>query len=68
MKETNKLYLSQRGLTILLTTVMLPFGTFVGFEFGAGHTRTALIALSVQTGLTLIQSTVWWFTIEKIRA
>jgi len=67
MKKTKKLYLRERALTILLTTIMLPFGTFVGYEFGAGNTRTALIALAFQTGLTMIQSTVWWFTIEKVR-
>jgi len=47
---------------------MLPFGTFVGYEFGAGHTKTALVALAIQTALTLMQSTIWWYTIEKVRS
>jgi hypothetical protein len=67
VKKTKKLYLRERSLTIVLTTILLPFGTFVGYEFGAGHTKTALMALAIQTVLTLIQSTVWWFTLEKVK-
>ena len=65
--KKNKYHL-ERTVTILLTTLMLPFGTFVGYEFGAGHTKTALVALAIQTALTLMQSTIWWYTIEKVRS
>ena len=54
-KEYNKLRLA----TICLTTLMLPFGTFVGFEFGAKHTRIAFIALCIQTAVTFIQAHLW---------
>jgi hypothetical protein len=67
MSKQKSKYIKERSLTILLTSIMLPFGTFVGYEFGAGHTKTALIALGIQTALTVIHSTVWWFTMEKIK-
>gem|GEM_PF-4846104 len=47
-----------------MTTIMLPFGTFVGYEFGAGHTKAALVALAIQTALTATQSYIWWLTLE----
>ena len=57
-----------RLTTILLTTIMLPFGTFVGFQFGAKHTKIALIGLAVETLLTLVQSHIWWLTLEQAKA
>jgi hypothetical protein len=49
---------------MVLTSFMLPLGTFVGYEFGSGHTRIALLALIGQTALTFIQSYIWWITLE----
>lgn len=60
-KEYNKLRLA----TICLTTMMLPFGTFVGYEFGAKHTTAALIALAAETVITFFQAHIWWLTFEK---
>jgi uncharacterized membrane protein len=65
-KTKTKNYQFLRFITICLTTVMLPFGTFVGYEFGSGHTRAALIALAVQTAITFLQSYIWWKTMEKV--
>ena len=67
-KQKMQEYSSLRITTILLTTIMLPFGTFVGFEFGAKHTKVALISLAVETLLTLIQSHIWWRTLERAKA
>jgi hypothetical protein len=64
MTKNKKKYRSLKLLTIFLTSIMLPFGTFVGFQFGAGHTETALVALVCQTALTAFQSYVWWLTLE----
>ncbi len=63
-KKTNN-YKYFRMLTVCLTTLMLPFGTFVGFQFGAGRLKAGLIALGIQTGLTLLQAHIWWLTFEK---
>ena len=59
-----KRYRSFRLLTITLTALMLPMGTFVGYEFGAKQIRIALFALAGQTVLTFIQSYIWWRTLE----
>lgn len=68
MKKIKKKYYLERSLTIALTAIMLPFGTFVGYEFGAGKTKVALIALAIQTILTVFQSTIWWYTMEKVNS
>ena len=67
MGKQRKKFLRERTVTIILTTLTIPFGTFVGYEFGAGNTNIALIALGIQTALVFAQSTMWWFTIEKMR-
>jgi len=67
MSKKQKEYNTLRLTTICLTTLMLPFGTYVGFQFGAGHTMTALIALSIQTVITFVQAHIWWLTFEKGR-
>jgi uncharacterized membrane protein len=63
--KNKKRYHFLRFVTICMTSLMLPFGTFVGYEFGAGHTRLALSALAVQIGLTAAQSYIWWLTLEQ---
>lgn len=57
-----------RLVTVTLTTLMLPFGTFVGYEFGSGHLQTALTALAGQCTLTFIQSYIWWITLDSAGA
>jgi hypothetical protein len=64
MSKNKKKYHSLRLLTMVLTSFMLPLGTFVGYEFGSGHTRIALLALIGQTALTFIHSYIWWITLE----
>lgn len=63
--KKNKEYSSLRLITITLTALMLPFGTFVGFQFGSRNYRLALIALAIQTIITFIQAHIWWLTLEK---
>lgn len=65
MTKNKKRYHVLRFVTIVLTTFQLPLGTFVGYQFGAGHTRFAIIALLFQCGFTFIQSYVWWLTLES---
>lgn len=64
MSKNKKHFHFLRLVTIIMTTIMLPFGTFVGYEFGAGHTKAALVALAIQTALTATQSYIWWLTLE----
>ncbi len=64
MKKNRKKYHALRFLTMTLTTLMLPLGTFVGFQFGAGHIQLALMMLGFQCLLTFVQSYVWWITLE----
>jgi hypothetical protein len=65
-KNKKAQYIHERWATIALTTVSVPFGTFVGYEFGAGHTKTALLALGIQTVIVFLQAYIWWLAIEKI--
>ena len=67
-KRKSKEYSALRLATICLTTFMLPFGTFVGYEFGSGHVTVALIALGAQTVITFLQAHIWWRTFEMGRS
>jgi hypothetical protein len=60
-------YRKLRFITICLTTVQLPFGTFVGFEFGSGHLQLGLIALAIQTVVTFTQAHLWWRTMDGVK-
>ena len=53
-------------ITILLTTIMLPFGTYVGYQFGVGNIQLALIFLSIQTITTFLQAYFYWLMLEII--
>jgi len=64
MTKNQKHYHFLRFITICMTTIMLPLGTFVGYQFGAGNTAFAVKALAVQCALTAIQAYVWWLTLE----
>ncbi len=59
-------YQRLRWVTVFLTSFMLPLGTFVGYQFGAGNTGLALISLGFQTALTILQAHIWWLTMEKM--
>lgn len=61
-------YKNLRRITISMTALMLPIGTYVGFQLGSGNTKTALIALGIQTLLTFAQAHLWWLTLEKEQA
>lgn len=60
-----KTYKTSKAITIFLTAIMLPFGTFVGYQFGKGNVAIALIALTAQTLITALQAHIWWLTLEK---
>ena len=63
----NNRYRALRMITIMFTTVQLPFGTFVGFEFGSGHVQTGILALIGQTIVTFTQATLFWKTMDGIK-
>jgi len=65
MSKNKNEYRVLRLTTVCLATIMLPFGTFVGFQFGSGNYRLALLALAAQTVITLVQAHIWWLTLEK---
>lgn len=64
MKKNKKIYHELRFVTMILTTLMLPLGTYVGFQFGAGNYQFALIMLAIQCIITFIQTYIWWVTLE----
>jgi uncharacterized membrane protein len=61
----NSRYSLLKYLTIFLQTLMIPLGTFVGYQFGAQNYRLALIALVIQTILVFFQGAIWWRTFEE---
>lgn len=70
MKKNKKIYHALRFATMTLTTLMVPLGTYVGFQFGAGNYQFALIMLGAQCAITFVQTYIWWVTLEyesKIR-
>lgn len=52
-------------VTVSLQTLMIPMGTFVGYQFGVKNYRLALISLIIQTILVFLQSIIWWLTFEE---
>lgn len=49
---------------MILTTLMIPLGTYVGFQFGAGHYQFGLVVLAAQCAITFVQTYIWWVTLE----
>ena len=64
MKKNKKIYHALRFITMILTTLMIPLGTYVGFQFGAGHYQFGLVVLAAQCAITFVQTYIWWVTLE----
>ena len=62
-RNTN--YSLYKFLTILMGSLTVPIGTFIGYEFGKGNYNTATIGIIFQTVYVFFQGWLWWKTIEK---
>ena len=52
--------------TILLGAASIPWGTFIGFQFGVGNYPVAFLALGIEVGLYVVDSFIWWRCYELI--
>lgn len=64
MSKQNHKYRLLKGITIFLGGLMVPWGTYVGYQLGTGNTQTALIALGAQTVMAFTQTWFWWKTFD----
>ena len=62
-KTTN--YSLYKFITILMGSLTIPMGTFIGFEFGKGNYSLAIMGIVAQTIYVFFQGWFWWKTMEK---
>jgi hypothetical protein len=55
-----------KALNIFMTSLMIPMGTFTGYQLAAGNFSVGSFMILLQTLLVFFQATVWWRTAELI--
>jgi hypothetical protein len=56
-----------KATTIAIGALSIPWGTFIGFSFGAGHYSTGVVALCVQVAVSLTDGYIWFWVLENMR-
>ena len=60
-------YLILKATTITLGALSIPWGTYTGFCFGQGNYFAALISLSAQTTVALVDGFIWFWVLENMK-
>jgi hypothetical protein len=63
MKNKYTLY---KFTTIFMSSLLVPVGTFIGYEFGIKNYTYALAGLVFQTVFVFIQEWIWWIAMERM--
>ena len=61
-------YALLKGITVALGAFSIPWNTFVGFSFGAGHYTIAVVGLCLQTLVALVDGYIWFWVLEHMNA
>ena len=61
-------YALLKGITVALGALSIPWSTFVGFSFGAGHYSIAVVGLCIQTVVALVDGYIWFWVLEHMNA
>lgn len=60
-------YVILKSFTIAISALSIPWGTFLGFCFGDGRYVIGIIALCVQTVVSLLDGYMWFWVPENMR-
>ena len=60
-------YKMLKAMTIVIGALSIPWGTFIGFCFGEGRYSIALVALSVQVAVSLVDGYIWFWVMENMK-
>ena len=60
-------YTILKATTIVIGALSIPWSTFVGFCFGEGRYFTGLVALCLQTVVSLVDGYIWFWVLENMR-
>jgi len=60
-------YAVLKATTIALGALSIPWSTYIGFCFGEGRYSTGLVALCVQTVVSLIDGYIWFWVLENMK-
>ena len=56
-----------KATTIVIGALNIPWGTFIGFSFGAGHITTGLVGLCLQVVVSLTDGFIWFWVLENMK-
>jgi hypothetical protein len=56
-----------KATTIVIGALNIPWGTYIGFCFGAGRYSIGLVALCVQVAVSLVDGYIWFWVLENMR-
>jgi len=56
-----------KATTIVISALSIPWGTFIGYCFGEGRYTEGIIALSLQTAVSLVDGYIWFWVLENMR-
>ena len=60
-------YVILKSVTIAISALSIPWGTFIGFCFGDGRYVIGIIALCVLTTVSLLDGYIWFWVLESMR-
>jgi hypothetical protein len=56
-----------KATTIAIGALSIPWGTFIGYSFGAGRYSTGVVALCVQVAVSLTDGYIWFWVLENMK-
>ncbi len=59
-------YAILKAVTIAVGALSIPWGTFIGFCFGEGRYSIAVVALCLQTVVSLADGYIWFWVLENM--
>jgi hypothetical protein len=60
-------YTILKATTIVIGALSIPWSTFVGYCFGEGRYFIGLVALCLQTAVSLVDGYIWFWVLENMR-
>jgi hypothetical protein len=59
-------YKALKHVTVLLSTLSVPFGVYAGAMLALGRPLYFFLGLALSMLFTFTQSQIWWLTMEKL--
>jgi hypothetical protein len=56
-----------KATTIAIGALSIPWGTFIGYCFGAGRYSIGVVALCVQVAVSLTDGYIWFWVLENMK-